>query len=134
MKFEDRYFSEYAFTPEQIKKNFDNALKDLRIAEKDTILEVKFNYAYNAFIKAGIALLSFYKIKIRGVPGHHVKTIEKIAQILDDENVATMGELMRSKRNLDFYGGGIEITEKECAEFLKFSKNVLLRIKNFISK
>ena len=134
MKFEDRYFSEYKFTQEQIKKNFDNALKDLRIAKEDTILEVKFNYAYNALIKAGIALLSFYGVRIRSIPGHHVKIIEKMAEILNEEGIAEMGNLMRSKRNLDFYAGGIEVTEKECAEFIKFSESILLKIKAFIFK
>lgn len=134
MKFEDKYFSEYRFTQEQIKKNFDNALKDLRIAKEDTILEVKFNYAYSALIKAGIALFSFHKVKIKSVPGHHVKIIERMAEILNDEGITEMGNLMRSKRNLDFYGGGIEVTKKECAEFIKFSEGALLKVEAFISK
>lgn len=71
MKFDDRYFSKFKFTKEQINKNFKNALKDLNIAKKDEILEVKFNYVYTAFIKAGIALLSFYQVKMKSVPGHH---------------------------------------------------------------
>lgn len=43
MKFEDTYFEKFRFTASQIKRNFDNALKDLNIAKKDKILEVKFN-------------------------------------------------------------------------------------------
>lgn len=134
MKFEDKYFNEYRFTQEQIKKNFDNALRDLRIAKEDKILEVKFNYAYNALIKAGIALLSFHRVKVRSVQGHHVKIIEKMAEILNEEDITEMGNLMRSKRNLDFYGGGTEITGKECAEFINFSESVLLKVEAFISK
>lgn len=68
MKFDDRYFNK--FTEEQVNKNFKNALKDLNIAKKDKILEVKFCYVYTALIKAGIALLSFYQIKIKSIPGH----------------------------------------------------------------
>ncbi len=60
MKFEDKYFIKFTFTKDQIKKNLKNALKDLNIAKKDKILEVKFNYAYTALIKAGITLLSYY--------------------------------------------------------------------------
>ena len=57
MKFDDRYFSKFKFTEEQIDKNFKNALKDLNIAKTDKILDVKFSYVYTALIKAGIALL-----------------------------------------------------------------------------
>jgi len=133
MKFDERYFTKFKFTQEQINRNFKNALKDLSIAKKDKIAEVKFNYAYTALIKAGIALLSFYQIKRKSVPGHHFRTIEKIAQILKDDSIMTMGNIMRSKRNLDFYAGGVEVTEKECREFIEFAENVLTEIRNIIS-
>ena len=31
-----------------------------------------------------------------------------------------------------FYGGGIEVTEKECAEYIKFVEGVLEKIKAII--
>ncbi len=132
MKFDDRYFSKFNFTEEQIDKNFKNALKDLNIAKKDKILDVKFSYVYTVLIKAGIALLSVYQVKIKSMPGHHFKIIEKIAQILKDDSVLTLGNIMRSKRNLDFYAGGVEVTEKECSEFIKFTEKVFTKIKNII--
>lgn len=110
MKFEDKYFTGFSFTKEQIAKNLKNAFKDLSIAERDKISEVKFNYAYTALIKAGIALLSYYKVKVKSVLGHHIKIIEKLAEALNDDSIADMANLMRSKRNLDFYSGGIEVT------------------------
>jgi len=113
MKFDNRYFSKFKFTEEQISKNFRNALKDLSIARKDKILEVKFSYVYTALIKGGIALLSFYQVKIKSVSGHHFKIIEQIARILKNDSILTSGNIMRSKRNLDFYAGGVEVTEKE---------------------
>jgi len=39
---------------------------------------------------------------------------------------------MRSKRNLDFYAGGIEVTEKECEEYINFVEDVLARLKEVI--
>jgi len=102
MKFEDKYFAKFTFTKDQIKKNLENAQKDLSIAIKVNILEVKFNYAYTALIKAGIVLLSLYQVKIKSVPGHYVKIIEKLAQILKDDNIENIGNITRSKRNLDF--------------------------------
>jgi hypothetical protein len=40
---------------------------------------------------------------------------------------------MRS-RNLDFYSGGVEVTEKEGAEFLSFTEGVLNRLKKLFSE
>lgn len=132
MKFDDRYFRRFNFDKEQIDKNLKNAFKDFEIAKKDTILEVKFNYAYTSLIKAGIALLSFYKMKIKSVPGHHIKIIEKASDILKNNTVNEIGNAMRSKRNLDFYSGGIEITEKECHEYIDFVEKVLKDIRKHI--
>ncbi len=129
IKFEDKYFASFEFTADQIGKNLKNALKDLDIAKRDEILEVKFSYAYSALIKAGIALLSYYQVKAKSISGHHVKIIEMLAMILKDEAVECMGNVMRSKRNLDLYSGGIEVTEKEAHEYVKFVEGVLARVK-----
>ena len=133
MKFEDFYFAEFKFTDSQIKKNLRNALRDLGIAEKDEIPDVKFNYAYVALIKAGITLISLHNVKIKNVPGHHVKIIEKMAEILNDEYIISIGNAMRSKRNIDFYGGGVEVTEKECEEYIKFVRSILRKAKDKVS-
>lgn len=93
---------------------------------------MKFNYAYTALIKAGIASLSYYHVKVKSVPGHHIKIIEKLAQILKDDDIEDIGNSMRSKRNLDFYAGGIEVTEKECKEYINFVKEVLAKLKENI--
>jgi len=34
MKFDNRYFIKFTFTPDQIEKNLKNAIKDLNIAKK----------------------------------------------------------------------------------------------------
>lgn len=132
MKFEHKYFTKFEFTKEQINKNLENAQKDLNIAKKVNILEVKFNYAYTALIKSGIALLSYYQVRAKSVPGHHIKIIEKLAHILKDDNIEDIGNSMRSKRNLDFYAGGIEVTEKECKEYINFVEEVLAKLKETI--
>lgn len=133
MKFEDKYFTKSTFSKDQIKKNLENAQKDLYIAIKVNILEVKFNYAYTALIKAGITLLSHYQVKIKSVPGHRVKIIEKLAQILKDDDIENIGNIMRSKRNLDFYAGGIEVTQKECREYINFVEEVLAKLEKLLS-
>jgi len=32
MKFDDKYFKDFEFTKDQVRKNFENALKDIKIA------------------------------------------------------------------------------------------------------
>jgi len=132
MRFDDKYFSDFNFTKGQLRKNYDNALKDLKIAREDKIIEVKFTYTYSAFIKGGITLLSFHNKKVKSVPGHHIKIIEVLASVLKDQNVEIMGNAMRLKRNRDFYEGGIEVSQKESAEYLEFTDNILHKIKEII--
>lgn len=132
MKFEDKYFAKFSFTKEQIDSNLKNSFKDLNIAKSVEILEVKFSYSYSALLKAGIALLGYYNFKVKSVPGHHVKIIEKMSKILKDERVSILGNIMRSKRNIDFYSGGVEITAKECSEYLSFVENTINKIKDKI--
>lgn len=36
---------------------------------------------------------------------------------------------MRSKRNVDFYDGGVEVTEKEAQEYLDYVDGILQKIK-----
>lgn len=95
-------------------------------------MDVKFNYSYSALIKAGMTLLSHHQVKIKSVPGHHAKIIESMAQILKDGTIAEIGNVMRSKRNIDMYSGGIEITEKECHEYIEFVEKTLLCVKDII--
>ena len=134
MKFEDKYFTKFNFTQEETKVHLKNALKDLDIAKKDKILEVKFNYAYTALIKGGITLLSYHQVKTKSVPGHHIKIIDTTARILKDDAIADIGNIMRSKRNLDLYAGGIEVTEKECKEYINFVEKVLNKIKKAVQR
>lgn len=54
-------------------------------------------------------------------------------QILKDDTIADLGNIMRSKRNVDLYSGGIEITEKECDEYIKFVDDILMKVKKIVS-
>lgn len=131
--FDPKYFSKFKFSPEQIKRYLNNALRDFKIASEDNHLEVKFNYCYNSLIKAGIALIAAKGgVKVRSVVGHHVKIIEKMAEIFKDETVLAVGNAMRSKRNEDFYGGGIFISEKESTEYLKYVRDILKKVELLI--
>jgi hypothetical protein len=130
----DKFITEFSFTPEQVQKNLQNALRDLGIARKDTILDVKFAYAYTALLKAGIALLSSRNKKIRSIPGHHVKVIETLAETLQDTAIEDLGNAMRQKRNVDLYAGGTDITAKECAEYLEFVEAVVAKVVGIVGE
>jgi hypothetical protein len=77
-------------------------------------------------------LLSHSQLKVKSIPGHQAKIIENMARILKDDTIESMGNIMRQKRNLDFYAGGIEVTEKECAEYIVFADGVLKRLEKLI--
>ena len=122
MNFEDKYLGKFNFTKEQVEKNLKNALKDLDIARRDKILEVKFSYAYTAFIKSGITLLSYHRLRVKSQPGHHAKIIETLARMLNDESIADRyrkryafkkesGFVFRRDRG---YGNGVQAIYRIC--------------------
>jgi len=133
IKFERKYFVKFDFSDRQVGQYLSNALRDLEIAQENRRPEVKFNYSYTALIKGGIALIAkFGKVKVRSIPGHHIKIIEKMSEILRDGTIEEIANSMRMKRNLDFYNGGIFISEKESKDLYNFTEEVLGRIKGVI--
>jgi len=133
MKPEQEYFKKFNFKSDEIERYLQSALHDLEIAEKDRFSEVKFTYSYQALIKIGITLLAqVKKVKMRSMPGHHVKILEKMGEILDDEDITAIGNAMRMKRNTDLYGGGAIIGEKEAADYLKFVQIIIEKAKKII--
>lgn len=134
MDSDGRYFVRFSFSRAQIEQNLASAFRDLGIGKTSDILDVKFNYAYTALIKSGIAALSHRQLKTRSVPGHQANIIEHLARVLNDNDIDIMGNLMRQKRNVDFYSGGVEVTEKECEEYIDFVESVLKRVQSLIMK
>lgn len=118
------FFQKQKFLPEEIRKRFESARRDFEIAEKDSFSEVRFTYAFQALIKIGIALLAQEGLKVRSIPGHHVKILERLSELLKEPDVLVFGNGMRMKRNQDLYGGGEAITEKEAADYLIFVRKV----------
>lgn len=97
IKFDTRFFQKRKFEPEIIKRYFNSALKDFRIAFKNKQPEVIFDFSYKALIKISITLIAFYGYKSKSRMGHHVKIIEKSSQILKDKNIKIIGDKMRKK-------------------------------------
>jgi hypothetical protein len=128
MIFDERFFEKFDFTEEQILLHFQNALRDFKIARDVGIPEVKFAYAYQALLKAGLAILARHGHRVRSIPGHQTKILSQLSTLLGDPEVMDLGEVMRSKRNKDFYGGGVVISEKECGEYLTFVERAIRKV------
>lgn len=133
MKLDLQYFRKFSFTQEQIEKLWKNTLKDLEIAKKDPIPDVKFTYSYSVLLKAGITLAAKTKsMKVRSIPGHHIKILEALSEILKEPKISIVGNIMRDKRNTDLYGEGVVITEKEAQDCLEFVNDVIRKSKDFL--
>jgi hypothetical protein len=130
INFETQFFQKVGFTPEQLKQYFISAERDYGIAHQDEIPEVRFKFSYDALIKIGIVLIARHGYKVRSQPGHHVKIIEKLGEILADEDLDIFGNTMRQRRNKDFYDGGAIITETEAQQYVDFVALVIEKARN----
>jgi hypothetical protein len=131
--FDPKFFREFKPTDEQIQRYLENAENDLAIAQKDSFLEVRFTYAYQALIKAGIALIAKKGgVRVRSVPGHHVQILSKMGEVLSDPDIDAVGNAMRTKRNLDLYEGGTILSEKDVKEYVAFASKVLTRVRSVV--
>lgn len=122
--FESQHFQKLSFEEGQVTQFLKSALHDLKIAGTSDVPDVIFKFSYDALIKLGIALIAKKGYKIRSSAGHHVKILEKVSQILKDEDVLVYGNKMRQERNFNLYDGGFFVAEKDSREYLSFVKNV----------
>ena len=123
INFESQYFQKLAFKEEQIEQFLKSVLHDLKIAKDSDIPDVVFKFSYDAFIKLGIVLIAKKGYKVRSTTGHHVKILEKLSQLLKDEDILVLGNKMRQERNVNLYDGGFFVGEKDSREYLDFVKN-----------
>jgi len=98
-------------------------LHDLKIAETSDIPDVIFKFSYDALIKLGITLIAQKGYKIRSTAGHHIKILEKLSQLLKDEDILVLGNKMRQERNINLYDGGLFVGEKDNLAYIKFVKS-----------
>ena len=128
ISFESQYFQKLAFKEEQIEQFLKSALHDLKIAEESEIPDVIFKFSYDALIKFGITLIAQKGYKIRSTIGHHVKILEKLSQVLKEEDILVLGNKMRQERNVNLYDGGFFVGEKDSLEYLKFVKSAFKKV------
>lgn len=124
ISFENQYFQKLEFKKEQVEQFAAAALHDFKISEESVIPDVVFKFSYDALVKLGIALIAGKGYKIRSTVGHHIKILEKLSQILKEEDILVLGNKMRQERNLNLYDGGFFIGEKDSREYFDFVKKV----------
>lgn len=123
--FSSEYFQNFNFSPRQLNAYADSARHQLKIAEGSQVPDVMFEFAYNALIKFGIYLIAEEGRKARSVPGHHVRILEKMSEILSNEDVLIFGNRMRQERNFNLYDEGRPVSYKEAKEFLDFVRELI---------
>ena len=132
VNFETKFFQKKIFRENIIERYFNNALKDFRIASKNQDPDVIFKFTYDALIKTGISLIAFRGYRTKSRLGHHIKILEKLSQILSDENIQIIGNAMRKKRNLDLYEGGMIISRKEAKDCFEIVEGIIKKAKNYL--
>jgi len=124
INFENQHFQKLLFTEGQVKQFVESALHDLKIAESTDIPDVIFKFSYDALIKLGIVLIAKNGYKVRSTAGHHIKILEKLSQILKEEDILVLGNKMRQERNANLYDGGFLMGDKDSREYLDFVKGI----------
>jgi hypothetical protein len=131
--FEDEFFQKFKFTPLQISRYVDSAVRDLAIARDDKFMEVKFTYCYQALIKIGMAVLAKKGgVKVRSVMGHHIKILNKLSEIMGNPDIFTIGNAMRMKRNKDLYDAAATMTKKEVDDYIVFVDGIIQKAKEIL--
>ena len=128
INFESQYFQKLVFKEGQIEQFIKSARHDLKIAEESNVADVVFKFSYDVLIKIGIVLIAKKGYKVRSATGHHVKILEKMSQILKDEDILVLGNKMRQERNFNLYDGGFFVGEKDSREYLDFVKGVFKKV------
>lgn len=127
-------FEKFKFTERQVENYYKSARKDYRIAFGSDIPEVMFKFCYDALLKLAIAVCAGNGLRVKARRGHHVELLKKMSGFLQNREIEILGDEMRAKRNLDIYGGGAVISEKEADEYLKWMKGLIVETENYLSK
>ncbi len=133
INFDVKFFEKKNFKQEIINRYFNNAVKNIKIAAENENEEVIFKFTYDALIKTGIALIASNGFRIKSRRGHHIKILEKLSQILNNEDIEIIGEAMRKKRNSDLYNGGIIISEKEAKSYFDFARRTIKDAREYLN-
>jgi hypothetical protein len=132
LSFETKFFQKKNSNAKTISKYLNNALGDIKIARENKNLAVIFKFTYDSLIKLGIAVIASCGYRVRSRKGHHIKILEKLSEVLDDEKIKIVGDAMRKKRNVDLYGEGIILSKKEVKDYFDFVKGIFKKTEKYL--
>jgi hypothetical protein len=118
------FFLKQVFSAEELEKLLKSVEKHLAISKKNMEPEVRFHFTYMTLIKIGIYLIAKKGYRVKSRPGHHKILIEKLSEILSNEDIMLIGDKMRRRRNMDFYSADGMITETEANKDFEFVEEI----------
>lgn len=121
---DSQFFQKFNFSKEQVRKYLQAAEKDWKIARDSDVSDVVFKFSYDAILKLAIYVAACSGLRVRSVAGHHIKLLEKLSEVIQDEEAFYITNEMRQKRNIDLYQGGALITDKDAESYLSFVDSV----------
>ena len=125
-------FEEFKFSSEQIKRYYQAAAKDLRLASLANEPELAFYACYNIVVKAAMAVCARQGKRVKSRTGHHLELITALAEALKDDDILITANKMRSKRNRDLYEGGAIISEREVEFYFSFCRDLLKKVDDYL--
>ena len=123
---------------DQVHKVLDRAYKNIKSAKtllKDDDEEGSFQFAYEAMLLAGRALVFSYGLRPRAVGSHKI-VIDFTEKIIGKEYKILVQKFdkMRRKRNYLIYGIGLIISETEAENAIKTAEKFMKKIEEMIHK
>jgi uncharacterized protein (UPF0332 family) len=104
---QDPRFKKQERSPEQVKAFYKGACQKLNTAYKltDEDPEAAYQIAYEAMLKASLAIILHHELRPRSQPGHHVAIIDMVGKIMgaDYSNQIKAFDEMRRNRNSFLY-------------------------------
>lgn len=125
-------FEQFNYSSEQIRKYYDAAAKDLRLAEQANAPELVFYACYNVMIKTAMAVCAKNNLRVKSRTGHHIELIDKLVEYLEYSEIKDVADKMRSKRNRDLYDGGTVTSEKEAEFYLALCKELVNKTDSYL--
>jgi hypothetical protein len=121
---DSQFFQKFNFSKEQVRKYLQAAERDWQIARSSDIADVVFKFSYDAILKLAIYVAACSGLRVRSIAGHHIKFLENLCEIIQNEDAFYIADEMRQKRNFDLYQGGALISDKDAESYLSFVNSV----------
>ena len=132
----DPRFKNHDALPEQVNAHYHGARERLNTAIQisDSDQEAAYEMAYEAVLKASIAILFKNGLRPRSLPGHHIAILEKANELLGDafNNHFNVFDEMRRSRNDFIYDADGFVSSHEVKEAIKLVDGYLKKVGNYL--